>query len=78
MLLISEEKLFSLIVNLNKTIIAAFILRQLSDTRTTKLNGEPIMYFFRDSSKFFGTLCMGYLILSVLRVPPENIQQIRA
>ena len=44
---LSEEKLFSVIVDLNKTVTAAF-----TTPRKTKLDGETTMYCFPDYSKF--------------------------
>ena len=54
---LSEEKLFGFIVDLNKTILAAFIKRLVRHQGKTKLNGETISYYFPESSKFFQTPC---------------------
>ena len=48
---LSEEKLFSLIVDFKKTILAAFISRLVRHPGKTKLNDEPTMYCFPGYSK---------------------------
>ena len=55
---LSEERLFSLIVDLNKTILAAFIMRLVRHPEKPNLNGETAMYCSSDNSKFFQTPCM--------------------
>ena len=57
---LSEAKLFSFIVGLNKIILAAFIAR-LRHLGKTKLNGETTMYCSPDSSNFLETPCI-YLL----------------
>ena len=49
---LSEEKLFSLIVDLNRTILAT-LLCVLPDTRKTKLDGETTIYSPRIIANFF-------------------------
>ena len=53
---LSEEKLFRLIVDLIKTILAAFISRFVRHPEKTKLNSESTMYSSPDSSNFFEIL----------------------
>ena len=52
-----EDRLFSSIVDLNKTIIAAFITRFVRHPDKTKLNNETTMYCSPDYSKCFETPC---------------------
>ena len=53
---LSEEKLFSLIVDLHKTIFAAFISCLVRNPEKTKLNGEQTIFCFPDYSNFLDTL----------------------
>ena len=55
MCFLSEERLFSLIGDLNKTILVAFITRLVRHQEKTKLNSEITMYCFSEYSNFFGT-----------------------
>ena len=48
-----EEELFTLIVHVNKTILAAFITYLVRHPEKRKLNGEPTMYCSSDYSKLF-------------------------
>ena len=50
-----KKKLLSLIVDLNKTIFAAFITPLVIHSEKTKLNDETAMYCSPDYSKFFET-----------------------
>ena len=55
MCFLSEEKLLSFFADLNETILAAFITRFV---RHPELNGETIMYYSPDYSKFSETHCI--------------------
>ena len=55
---LSDEELFSLTVDLIKTILAAFILHLLRHEEKTNFKGEPAMYCSLDYSKFFETICI--------------------
>ena len=50
---LSDEKLFRLIIDLIKTILAAFIGCLVRHPGKTKLNGEPTMYCSLHSNRFF-------------------------
>ena len=55
---LSEERLLSLTIDLNKTILAVFITRLVRHPDKTKLNGETTMYCSPDYSKFCETSCI--------------------
>ena len=48
----------SLIVDVNKNILAAFISGLARHPEKTKLNGEPTMYCSPDTGKYFETPCI--------------------
>ena len=55
---LSEEKLFSLITDFNKTILAAFITRLARHPEKNKTEQRTVMYCFPEHSKFFETPCI--------------------
>ena len=54
---------------MNKSILAAFIMRLVKHLEKTKLNSKTTMYCSPDYSKFFETPCIAlYLLMKYLRV----------
>ena len=68
---LTKERLFKLIVDLNKTILAAFITRLVIHPEKIKLNRETAMYCSPEYSKFFETPCITVIVLSCI----DNSQQ---
>ena len=65
---LSEERLFSSVihVDLNKTILAAFITRLIRHPEKTNPNGKTTMYCSPDYSKLFEAPCIAEFFTGIL------------